>query len=97
MVLADDTLFLAGPADLIDEEDAAARFGEPDVQAALAEQDAVLQGAQGATLWAVSKNDGSKLAEFQLDSLPIFDGLAAAGGRLYLATTDGKILCLGGR
>ena len=28
-----------------------------------------------------------------VDTLPVFDGLAAAGGRLLLATTDGRVLC----
>ena len=45
----------------------------------LAEQDAALQGEQGALLWAVSASDGNKLAELALDTLPVFDGMAAAG------------------
>ncbi|MCX5676371.1 MAG: PQQ-binding-like beta-propeller repeat protein [Planctomycetota bacterium] len=40
--------------------------------------------------------DGTKLAEMTLP-LAAWDGLAAAGGRLYLATVDGKVLCLGGK
>ena len=39
--------------------------------------------------------DGRKVTETQLDCTPIFDGLIAAGGRLYLATTDGSIICFG--
>ena len=93
MALADKTLFVAGPPDVADEQRA---FYEPDVAAnrsALARQDAVLEGQSGAVLWAVSASDGKKLAEYQLDSLPVFDGMAAANGRLYLATKDGKVIC----
>jgi hypothetical protein len=95
MVLAADTLFLAGPPDVVDEEEAFARFGEAEIDDKLAEQDAALRGEQGSLLWAVSASDGNKLAELELDTLPVFDGMAAAGGRLFLATTDGRVLCLG--
>ncbi|NQT88265.1 PQQ-binding-like beta-propeller repeat protein [bacterium] len=94
MVLADKTLFIAGPADIIDEDAFARRTNDPEVIPKLAEQDAILRGSQGAILWAVSAKDGSKLAELKLDALPRFDGIAAAGGRLYIATTDGRVLCL---
>jgi hypothetical protein len=67
------------------------------MDAKLAEQDAVLAGEKGALLCAVSAADGKKLSQHQLDSLPVFDGLIAAGGRLYLATTDGSVLCLAGQ
>jgi hypothetical protein len=42
---------------------------------------------------AVSSADGKKLAEYDLDSPPIFDGMAAAAGRLYMSTVDGKVIC----
>ncbi|MBM4038986.1 MAG: hypothetical protein FJ290_10790 [Planctomycetes bacterium] len=51
-------------------------------------------GAEGATLWAASAADGAKKAELKLDGVPVFDGMAAAHGRLYIATTDGRVLCL---
>ena len=59
------------------------------------EQDAALAGEQGALLWAVSAENGQKLAEYTLDSLPVFDSLIAAGGHLYMTTTDGEVLCFG--
>ena len=46
-------------------------------------------------LWAVSKTDGQRLAEFRLDSPPVWDGMAAAYGCLYLSNQDGSVLCLG--
>ncbi len=97
MVLADRTLFVAGPPDVLDEVAALAAYGEADTQQQLARQAAALEGAQGSLLWAVSAADGSKLAELTLPGLPVFDGLIAAGGKLYLTTTDGQVLCFGGK
>jgi len=39
--------------------------------------------------------DGSQLAERRLGAAPVFDGLIAAAGRLYLSTADGHVVCLG--
>jgi hypothetical protein len=58
---------------------------------------ASLRVNNGAVLCVVSVVDGKKLAEYELDSQPVFDGMAGANGRLYLATKDGKILCFAGR
>ncbi len=51
-------------------------------------------GRKGALLWAVSAEDGSKLAEYELDALPVFDGMATANGRLCLPMKNGRLLCL---
>jgi len=96
MVLAGETLFVAGPPDVLDEEEAAKRPTHPAVRAKLIEQDAALEGRKGMLLLAVSAADGEKLAEYKFEGTPVFDGLAAAAGRLYLSTTDGKVLCLAG-
>ena len=97
MVLAGETLFIAGPPDVVDEEEAFRRVGDPEIDKKLAAQDAAMLGAEGAALWAVSATNGEKLAELELDALPRFDGLIAAAGRLYMTTTDGRVLCLAGR
>jgi len=96
MVLADRTLFVAGPPDVVDEESIWGRTLEPEVQAKLKAQSAALEGSQGALLWAVSASDGSKLAEYKLESVPAFDGMAAADGRLYLSMKNGCVLCMAG-
>jgi outer membrane protein assembly factor BamB len=77
MVVADRTLFVAGPPDVLDPDDPMGAF----------------EGRKGALLWAVSAKDGKKLAEYELDSPPVFDGMVAANGRLYLAIEGGKLLC----
>ena len=79
MVLAGKHLFVAGPPDVVPEEDPYA----------------ALDGRKGALLAAFSADKGDKLAECELAAPPVFDGLIAAGGRLYLATIDGKVLCMG--
>ncbi len=43
-----------------------------------------------------SADNGENLGEVQLDHAPRWDGMAAAGGRLYVSTEDGKVICLGG-
>jgi hypothetical protein len=80
MVLADRTLFVAGPPDLLDKEDPLAAF----------------QGRKGGVLRAVSTADGKLLAEYPLESPPVFDGMIAADGRLLIATRDGRLVCLEG-
>jgi len=76
MVLADKTLFLAGPIGGVDSPSA-------------------FEGKDGIVLRAVDGRDGRKLAEHGLDAIPVHDGMAAANGRLYIATLDGRLLCLG--
>ena len=78
MVIAGDRLFVAGARDVVDPKDPWAS----------------IEGRMGAVLWAVSASDGGKLAEYKLDAPPIFDGLSAANGRLYVSTTDGKVVCM---
>jgi outer membrane protein assembly factor BamB len=95
MALAGKTLFVAGPPDVVDEEQASRSFNDPEIQRKLAEQEAAFEGRRGAILAAVSAADGKQLAAYRLKSMPVFDGMAAAGGRLYLAASDGKVLCLG--
>ena len=97
MVQAGDTLFIAGPPDLVDEEEANRSLGTKKIQSQLADQDAALMGRKGALLWAVSTKDGSKLGELRLPVPPAWDGMAAARGRLYYSTVDGGVICLSGR
>ncbi|MCX7886476.1 MAG: PQQ-binding-like beta-propeller repeat protein [Verrucomicrobiae bacterium] len=78
MVLAGKTLFIAGPPD---------GFG-------LAGFAAAVEGGTGGVLWAVAAGDGSKLAEYPLCAPPVWDGMAAAGGRLYISTLDDRVVCL---
>jgi hypothetical protein len=93
MVVADKSIFVAGPRDVVDEEEAFFALDNDAVLAKLAEQSSLLEGKYGAVMWAVSAIDGKKLAEYKLDSLPAWDGMAAAGGKLYLSTMKGELAC----
>ena len=44
---------------------------------------------------AVSATDGTTLAEYKLDKLPAWDGIASAYGRLFIVNQDGSIECWG--
>ncbi|UCG49770.1 MAG: hypothetical protein JSU94_08300, partial [Phycisphaerales bacterium] len=72
------SLFLAGPPDIFSS----------------AEPAATLEGRRGGLLLVLSTADGSELARHELESPPVFDGMAASRGRLYMAATNGEVLCL---
>jgi outer membrane protein assembly factor BamB len=76
---AGQTLYLAGPPDVLDPEDP---WG-------------AAEGRKGGIIWAVSARDGSKKAEYKIDAPPVFDGMIASGGRLYISSMDGRVICLG--
>ena len=79
MVLAGETIFLAGPPDIVPERDPAAAF----------------EGRLKAKLWCVSARDGSRIARMDLDAVPVFDGMVADEGALYVVSRDGKVVRLG--
>jgi hypothetical protein len=93
LVVADKTLFIAGPPDVVDEEEAFFAMDDSEILKKLAEQSELLKGKDGARLWAVSTQTGEKLAEYKLDSLPVWDGMIAANSMLYMTTMDGNITC----
>jgi outer membrane protein assembly factor BamB len=55
----------------------------------------IFEGRDGGVLAAVSPADGKTVAEHKLDRPPVWDGMAAAEGRLYLSTVDGHVVCMG--
>ncbi len=95
LVLANRTLFAAGPPDVADEEEVFGNYNDADVRATLERQKRAFAGKEGALLWAVSATDGKKLSELEIGSPPVFDGMAAANGKLYLAAMDGSVSCFG--
>jgi hypothetical protein len=101
MLLTDDTFFVAGPP-RFDEKATARRLStsrtdrypwEPLLQDAMD----TFEGRKGGVLCAVDKADGTQRAEVQLPSSPVFDGLIAARGRLFLSLKNGSVVCLQGR
>jgi hypothetical protein len=43
----------------------------------------------------VNKEDGRTVSEHQLDSPPVFNGIAIADGRLILTLQNGSVACFG--
>ena len=93
MVLADDILFVAGPPDILDEEGIYFFLDDEEVKEKLARQSDLHKGKEGGKIWAVSAKTGEKLKEFKLDSIPVWDGMAASKGQLYISTMAGELLC----
>ncbi len=81
MLIAGETLFAAGTSDAIYPEDPWAAY----------------EGRRGGKLMAFSAGDGEKLAEYELSAAPVFDGMAAAHGRIYLAARGGKLMSYAGK
>jgi outer membrane protein assembly factor BamB len=97
MAKAGNSLFVSGPPDMIDEEYAFERMSQKDpaIYKDLATQDAALEGKGGAQLLALSTDKGNIASDVKLDSPPVWDGMAIAQGRLYVASVDGKVTCYG--
>jgi len=93
LVLAGDTLFAAGAPDVFDETQPGIRDEGPAIIKKIKEQEAALAGLKGGILLAVSKADGTIRSRVDIDAPPVFDGLIAANGRLYLTLTDGAVHC----
>ena len=77
--LKNSVVFVAGAPLVFDLDDLAATY----------------EGRRGGILWAASVEDGSRLAQYELKSLPAWDGMAAAYGRLFIVNQDGSIECWG--
>jgi hypothetical protein len=98
MVLADQSLCLVGPPDFTNEHEAFAQISTRDSQVLdqLAKQDNALRGASGSKLMIVNADTSEVQFSLDLDLLPVFDGLAAAQGTLYLSTADGRVVTFKG-
>jgi len=95
MVVADKTMFIAGPPDIIRTE---GKLGEGALTLENPQEaPASWEGKKGSLLRAVSVIDGKKLAEYNLESIPVWDAMAATNGRLYLSMKNGRILCFSGK
>ena len=79
LLLAGDVVFVTGAPLVFKLNDLAATY----------------EGRCGAILWAVSAADGAKLADYKLDQLPAWDGMAAAYGKLFISNQDGSVDCWG--
>ena len=56
---------------------------------------AAFEGRMGGMITVVSAKDGKQLAEYKLPSPVVWDGMAAANGRLFVSTAKGVVHCFG--
>lgn len=87
MVLSSDKLVVAGPPDL--------RKKEAGILAYSNEEEALasFRGERGVKLRVVSTIDGKTLSEQNLEAMPVFDGMSAARGRVFISLQNGEIQC----
>lgn len=79
MTKADDKLFVVGPPDVFEPSDPFAAF----------------EGRRGARLAMLSAKDGAVLGDVhEFDAEPVFDGLIAADGALFVSLKDGSVMCM---
>ena len=79
LLLSAGRLVTAGPPDVVDPHDPLGAF----------------EARLGGLLHMLDAKTGEKVVELRLDSPPVYNGLAAAAGRVYLADQDGSITCFG--
>jgi hypothetical protein len=79
IVRAADTIFVPGSPDVVDPRDPHGAW----------------EGRKGGLLTAFAAGNGEKLAEHELPAPPVWDGMSAAGGRLFISTGDGGVICIG--
>jgi len=56
---------------------------------------AAYENRLGGVVLVVSRDDAKTVARFDLDTPPVYNGLAATDGRLVMATTDGRVIAFG--
>jgi hypothetical protein len=93
LCMSKDVVFVAGPPNLIDEHKEFDRISEKATQAKLAAQQASFDGEKGAILRALSRADGTVMAEYRLKGLPVFDDMAIAYDSLSITMSNGKVIC----
>jgi outer membrane protein assembly factor BamB len=92
-----DLLFAVGFPEVIDEYDAMDLIGRQQQEFKLDRiylKEKAAAGELGAKLMVISTADGSVVSETELDSPAVFDGMAAANGKLFISDMEGNVVCL---
>jgi len=79
MVLTSNRLYLAGTPDETSTDDFWAAY----------------ENKMGGVLFVVSRENARKAAQYDLDAVPVYNGMAAAADRLFISTCDGRVICMG--
>ena len=79
---------LAGFPDMAKKRDGVLAFDNAD------EVKAAYAGEKGGLIGFVRTEDGTQTGEIKLDSHPVFDGVSAVHGKIFVALMDGRVICL---
>jgi len=77
MLVGKGRLVVAGALDASDQEDPWKHF----------------EGRGGGFLYVIDAKSGKELSRVSIASPPVWNGIAAAGGNIYLSTVEGKVVC----
>jgi outer membrane protein assembly factor BamB len=99
MALGGKNLFAAGPPDMADETKMLGYLpgADDEINRQLRNQEDAWHGKHGGLLWVVSAENGEKLAEYKLDTIPVYDGMSVAQGRVFISLINGGVLCFEGK
>jgi len=78
MVLTNNHLVIAGAPDVVDDADPWGAFDD----------------RKGGMVEIYTKSAGTRVAAYELPSAPIYDGIAVAGGRLFVTLSNGSVVCM---
>ncbi len=87
MVLTQDKLVVAGPPDLRKKETSLLAYTNEE------ESLASFRGERGVMLRILNASDGQTLSECSLEAMPVFDGMSAAQGRVFVSLKNGELQC----
>jgi hypothetical protein len=87
MVLTQDKLIVAGPPDVRQKESGILAYKNDE------EALASFVGEKGVFLRVLTATDGQVLSETPLDAMPVFDGMSAAQGRVFVSLKNGQLQC----
>ena len=93
LVATKEAVYIAGPPDEF------SAIGEGDELLNLEDSASAIaawRGEKGGLLYGAAVGDGREVSRVELPSPAVFDGMAAAQGRIYLALQDGSVVCLAG-
>jgi len=96
LALARNALVIAGPRDVLDEEESYRRWYDKDMQEILHAQDDLMAGTKGALLILLNRETGEHIATCEIPAGPVWDGMAIDQGRILLPTVDGTVTCFAG-
>ena len=61
------------------------------------DENAPYEGRSKGTIHIINPANGKEISNLELPGSPVWDGVAVAGGKIYVSTSDGKLTCIGGK